>query len=83
MEEAKTVIVHKFSVSDVEDPDVYAGQPLWDWQESPAGKWVMANCAEAPVWHRSVDHTTHGYSYAITAKLMGPALTAWLLKQSK
>ena len=83
VEEAKTVVVHKFSVGDVEDPDLYAAQPLWDWQESEEGKWVIANCVEPPTWHRGQDMLAYGHTYAITAKLMGPALTAWLLKQSK
>ena len=83
VEETKTVIVHTFSMGDVEDPDLYAAQPLWEWQESQEGKWVMENCVEPPVWHRNADLERYGHSYAITAKLMGPALTAWLLKQSK
>lgn len=83
VEETKTVIVHTFSMGDVEDPDLYAAQPLWEWQESQEGKWVMENCVEPPVWHRSADVLTYGHTYSITAKLVGPALTAWLLKQSK
>jgi hypothetical protein len=82
VEEAKTVIVHKFSMGDVEDPDLYAAQPLWEWQHSEAGKWVMENCVEPPVWHRSLDQLDYSYQYHITAKLTGPALTAWLLKQT-
>lgn len=85
VEETKTVTVYKFSVGDVEDPDLYAGQPLWAWQESEQGKWVMEHSVEPPVWHRNLDMSSYGYgyTYAITAKLTGPALTAWLLKQTK
>ena len=35
------VVVHEFPMGDVEDPDLYAAQPLWDWQNSEAGAWVM------------------------------------------
>lgn len=83
VEECKQVTVHTFSLGDVEDPDLYAAQPLWDWQESEEGKWIMQNSVEPPVWHRLADPLTYGYKYAITARLMGPALTAWLLKHNK
>jgi hypothetical protein len=40
----------------------------------------MANAAETPVWHRSIDHITYGHRYIITAKLAGSKLTEWLLR---
>lgn len=83
VEECKQIIVHTFTLGDVEDPDLYAAHPLWEWQESEQGKWVIANCVEPPVWHRVADPLTYGYKYAITARLAGPALTAWLLKYNK
>jgi hypothetical protein len=63
------VAVHSFNMGDVEDPDLYASQPLWEWQESEKGKWVMENAIEKPIWHRQMDHMIYGYRYAITATL--------------
>jgi hypothetical protein len=74
------VIVHRFTMSDVEDPDLYAGQPLWEWQESEMGKWVMAKAVDTPEWHRQTDYVNYGYQYIITAKLKDIDYTFWTLK---
>ena len=82
MEEAKEVVVHTFIMGDVEDPDLYAAQPLIDWQNSESGQWVMENAVESPMWHRQADPISFGYKYAITAKLKGAKLTEWLLRHA-
>ncbi len=80
VEEIKTVVVHEFSMGDVEDPDLYAAQPLCEWEKSEQGQWVMKNSCDTPTWYRMADNITFGYRYQIRAKLMGPALTEWLLR---
>jgi hypothetical protein len=72
--------VHSFSVGDVEDPDLFASQPLWDWENSEEGQWVIERAIETPMWHRHLDHLTYGTKYAITAKLKESDLTLFLLK---
>jgi len=74
------VIVHTFAMGDVEDPDLYAAEPLLQWQKSEMGKFVMEKAVESPVWHRAADPMNYGYSYKITAKLKGPDYTFWQLK---
>jgi hypothetical protein len=74
------VIVHKFNLGDVEDPDLYAGQPLWEWQSSESGKWVMEHSVETPMWQRHVDHSTFFYQYVIVAYLKEKDQTFWALK---
>ena len=78
--EIKEVIVHTFTLGDVDDPDLYAAAPLWDWQESEKGKWVLEHAVDQPVWHRMVDATTYGYKYKITARLKAADYTFWALK---
>lgn len=80
VEECKEVIVHSFNMGDVEDPDLYAAQPLFEWEKSDQGQWIMKNAADTPTWHRMADPVTYGYKYQIRVKLMGPALTEWLLR---
>jgi hypothetical protein len=80
VEECKEIVVHSFSMGDVEDPDLYAAQPLYEWEKSEAGQWVMKNAADTPTWYRIADPMSYGYQYQIRAKLMGPALTEWLLR---
>jgi len=75
-----SIVVHKFSVGDVEDPDLYAGQPLYEWQNSDDGRWVMENAVETPVWHRHIDQFGYGYQYAITAKFRERDAVLWTLK---
>lgn len=76
----KKTVVHRFLMSDVEDPDLYAAEPLINWRESEMGQWVMARAVDTPEWHRYLDHTTYGYQYAIVAKLKEVDYTFWLLK---
>jgi hypothetical protein len=83
VEEVKTVVVHEFQMGDVEDPDLYAAEPLMAWEKSEAGQWCMKNAADTPTWYRMADPISYGYKYQIHAKLMGPALTEWLLRNSK
>ena len=83
VEECRELVVHEFTLGDVEDPDLYAAQPLWEWQESEFGQWVMKNAADTPTWHRMADPITYGYKYRITAKFMGPSLTEMLLRKTQ
>lgn len=78
--EIHSVLVHKFSMSDVEDPELYAAQPIYEWQQTDKGKWVMEHAIEPPVWHRYLEHTTYLYQYGITAKLKGADYTFYTLK---
>lgn len=76
----KEITVYQFLVGDVEDPDLYAGEPLYKWQQSEMGKWVMSHAVETPVWHRMIDHTSYSHKYVIRAKLAGKDLTYFYLK---
>lgn len=78
--EIHRTVVHKFSMSDVEDPEIYAAEPIWKWQQSESGKWVMEHAVEPPVWHRWQEPITYSQTYAIVAKLKGPDYTFFNLK---
>lgn len=80
VEEMRIIVVHEFSIGDVEEPDLYAAQPLYNWEKSQQGQWIMANAVETPSWHRLADSTLMGYKYQIRAKLQGVKLTEWLLR---
>lgn len=82
VEECRELVVHEFTMGDVEDPDLYAAEPLWQWQQSEQGQWVMKNAADTPTWHRMVDPISYGYKYTITAKFMGASLTEMLLRKT-
>jgi len=80
IDEIHKVIVHRFSTGDVEDPDIYAAQPLWDWQEGEAGKFVMEHAIEPPTWQRQTDPYNYGYQYVIVAELEKKKLAEFYLK---
>ena len=74
------ICVHEFPMGDVEDPDLYAAQPIWEWQESEAGKFVMAHAVEKPYWIRQIDHNSYGHQYKIMARLSEQNQTFFRLK---
>ena len=74
------VSVHEFSMGDVEDPDLYAAQPMYEWQQSEAGQWVMEHAVETPFWHRVINAQYFGYRYRIIARMSEPDQTYWSLK---
>ena len=76
------VTVHRFTLGDVEDPDIYAADPIIKWQNSEQGAWVMEHAIESPIWHRMVDHSSFGYAYVIRAKLKDVDYTFYQLKWS-
>jgi hypothetical protein len=77
------VRVHEFRMGDVEDPDLYAAQPIYEWQQSEAGQWIMEHAVEKPFWHRHIDPYEYGYRYYIIARLAEQDLTYWALKWQK
>jgi hypothetical protein len=77
------VAVHEFSIGDVDDPDLYAAVPLYKWQQSEAGKWIMDHAVETPHWQRVTDPHTFGYRYRIVARLREQDQTYWTLKWQK
>jgi hypothetical protein len=76
----KEIVVHSFRQGDVEDPDLYAAEPLYNWQNTPQGEWVMKNAVEPPVWHRMADPANYGHKYIITATFIEKKLTEYYLR---
>jgi hypothetical protein len=76
----RDVCVHEMRMGDVEDPDLMIAQPIWEWQQTDAGKWIMENSNPAPSWHRHTDFNTYGHIYQIRAYLTHKQLTYYKLK---
>ena len=74
------VIVHSIMMGDVEDPDLFVAEPIWKWQQTDEGKWVMEKSKQQPMWRRHLDPANWGYRYDIVAYLDGADLTYWKLK---
>ena len=67
-------------MGDVEDPALYAAQPLSEWQDSEAGRFVMAHAVEPPYWTRSINPLSYGYLYVIVARMRESDQTFFKLK---
>ena len=83
VEEIHKVVVHRFKMSDCEDPDIYAAAPIFDWERSEAGQFVLKHAIDKPEWHRHISYLTMGYEYAIIAELEKKKLTEFYLKFGK
>lgn len=84
VQEIHRVVVHRFKVSsDVDDPDVYAAQPLWEWEKSDQGQFVMNNAIDKPEWQRHSNVLSFSYEYVIIAKLEKKKLSEFYLKWGK
>ena len=70
----------EFNVGDVEDPEIYAAVPIYDWERSEAGQWVMSNAVEQPYYIRALDYNSWGHQYKIMARLSEQHQTFWTLK---
>jgi hypothetical protein len=80
VKEIHKVVVHRFRLGDVEDPDLYAAQPLHQWEQTDQGKFVMEHAVDTPEWHRKVDQFSYGYEYAIVAELEMKKLSEFYLR---
>lgn len=80
IEEIHKVVVHRFSVGDTEDPDLYAAQPLYEWEQSEQGQFIMNNAINQPQWQRQIDHQMFGFRYVIIAELESKKLSEYLLR---
>lgn len=76
------IVVHTFRIGDVEDPSIYAAGPLYDWQQSEAGQWVIEHAIEQPYWQESISGDSWGYVFAVIANLNDADATYFRLKWS-
>jgi hypothetical protein len=75
----RDLCVHEITMGDVEDPDLWVASPIYDWQQTEAGKFIMEHAEEKPYWTQGVDYTTYGYKYRIMARLSEQNETFWRL----
>jgi hypothetical protein len=74
------VVVASFDVGDVDDPDLYAAQPIYEWQQTDAGRWIIEHAVDQPFWHRESIPWLMGHRYHIVARLKEPDELYWTLK---
>ena len=73
---------HSFTMGDVDDIDIYVAQPIYEWQQTDHGKWVMEN-AQDLAYYTSPDHNTFGHRITIRGELEDKKATEYYLKWGK
>lgn len=74
-------VVHDFVMGDCEDPDLYIATPIYEWQQTELGKWVMEH-GKDPTYHIFADPVTFGYKVRITAYVTPKRWTEYCLRFS-
>jgi hypothetical protein len=75
----RDVCVHEIRMGDVEDPDLMVASPIWEWQQTRAGMFIMEHAEDKPYWTRTMDYNTYGHVYRIMARLSEQNETFWRL----
>lgn len=74
------VTFHSFILSDGDDVDIYVAQPIYHWQHTEKGQWVMRHARDLQ-YHTTTDHNSYGYLVTISGDIeSGPLLTEYFLR---
>jgi hypothetical protein len=71
--------LHQFRMGDVDDVEIYVAQPIYEWQQTEAGKWCMTNATNLH-YLTGFDPTGFGYRITITGDLEDQLATEYLLR---
>jgi len=75
------IVVHRFDIDAWDDDAVVAaGAPIYEWEQSEAGKWVKEHAVEVPRWDRFQDHHGFKHRFAVIARLTEADQTYFRLK---
>ena len=67
-------------MGDVQDPDIYAAEPIMHWQQTKQGQWVMEH-AHNLTYYQQPDQNTLGYRFVIRGELNDPRkITEYFLR---
>lgn len=70
-------------MGDVDDIDIYVAQPIYDWQQTAKGRWVMEN-AHSLTYLTQPDENYWGHRVAIRGEITDPKkITEYFLRWSK
>lgn len=76
---SRVITVHEFTITEG-DHVIYAADPLYDWEHSDAGQWVMEHAVEQPVFQSQFEYTSFSYKYIVRAELYEEDITFYQLK---
>jgi len=59
------ITFHTFTMGDVDDVDIYVAEPIYQWQQTDHGRWVMEHAYDL-TYHTGPD--PHGFGYLISIR---------------
>ena len=74
------LVVHEFSLADVDDVEIYAAEPLYKWENTEEGKWVLENAVISPTWNTIQDFSTYSVKIRVIAEFSELDATYFILK---
>ena len=75
------ITFHQFSMGDVDDVDIYAAQPIYEWQQTEQGQWVMQHAQDLR-YYTNPDLTSFGHRITIRGQLDERLATEYFLRWS-
>lgn len=76
-------VIHKFSIADVDDVELYIGGPLYQWQNSAEGKFVFEHSIQTPEWHKYLNPSSYNATIVVVAIMEEKHFTEYYLKFGK
>lgn len=70
---------HSFTLNDVDDVEIYAAQPIYEWQHTPPGKWVMEHANDV-TWQKDNHFKFLGYRVTVYGYLEPKLAIEYLLR---
>lgn len=75
------ITFHEFNVGDVEDLEVYAAYPIYEWQKTEKGVWVTERCNDL-TWHSKASEP-YSWTVSIRGSLTDRDATEYYLRFPK
>lgn len=75
------ITFHEFNVGDVEDLEVYAAYPIYEWQKTEKGAWVTERCNDL-TWHSKASEP-YSWTVCIRGSLTDRDATEYYLRFPK
>lgn len=67
-------------MGDVEDVDIYVAEPIYRWQQTEQGRWVMEH-GHSLTYHTQIDSMNWGYDVVIRGEINDPKrITEYFLR---
>jgi hypothetical protein len=68
-------------MGDVDDVEIYAAQPIYEWLQTDAGKWVNERCEDL-TWHTN-PNDSYGWTVIIRGSITDQHATEYYLRFGK